>query len=192
MKYPHCIGLGDENSFEGVLEVMVGDIVFLMWFAYPVNLILTGMMLQAGMINMGVFFAENIAFVLSCVLGVAFTNCKGYYLDEEGVYRRRFLKKRIDPKKIKGIKVTKIAIKKVKNDFFGTEYLTPMQDEDGNYVYCMILLNTVYEDMRTYNVHDYSFRREYHECIMHFTGYDLPAINRLRELNPDLIVMYEE
>ncbi len=94
---------------------------------------------------------------------------------------------------MKGIKITKDTMLKTNKGFWGATYSVPRVDENGNYVvYCMIFLKELYDDMLTYNRDHECFGWGYHECIMFKTVYDLPAINRLRELIPDLVVMYEE
>ena len=111
----------------------------------------------------------------------------GLHIEGDSIYYKDIVRRKIKPEKIKGIKITKDTMPE------GTKsYFVPRVDENGNYVYCMIFLKELYDDMRTYNRDHQCFSSEYHECIMFKTVYDLPAINRLRELIPDLVVMYEE
>ncbi len=116
----------------------------------------------------------------------------GLYIEGDSIYYKDIIRIKINPEKIKGIKITKDTMLKTNKGFWGATYSVPRVDENGNYVYCMIFLKELYDDMQTYNRDHECFSTEYHECIMFKTVYDLPAINRLREMIPDLVVMYEE
>ena len=116
----------------------------------------------------------------------------GVYFEGDCIWYKYFIKRKILPEKIHGVKVIKDSALQTEQGFFGATYTVPRKDKNGNYIYCMIFLKKLYEDMRTYNTNQKLFCMEYHECIMFKTEYDLEAINRLRELNPDLVVMYEE
>lgn len=127
-----------------------------------------------------------LSFILLIYLCIQIKN-NGLYIEGDSIYYKDIVKREIKPEKIKGIKITKDTMPE------GTKsYFVPRVDENGNYVYCMIFLKELYDDMRTYNYDRDCFSSEYHECIMFITVYDLSAINRLRELIPDLVVMYEE
>ena len=142
-------------------------------------------------IKVGIYIAIGgvlIFFLLFYLYKNALQN--GLYIEGDSIYYKYIMKFKINPQKIKGIKITKDTMSK--GNYTGHACKVPRVDENGNYVYCMIFLKKLYDDMRTYNVHEEIFCMEYHECIMFKTVYDLPAINRLRELIPDLVVMYEE
>ena len=142
---------------------------------------------------------KSLIFAVVCMISIIilfvmrrFIEVSGVYIGKDCIWYRDFVKRKIKPSKIVGIKVTKDSMLHTNKGFWGATYTVPRKDENGEYVYCMIFLKKLYDDMRTYNVHEEIFCMEYHECIMFKTVYDLPAINRLRELIPDLVVMYEE
>ena len=192
MEYPHLIGMQENTTIEDITNHVIEEVIRSIFIFFVPNFILTGIFMFYRAINPILFFVENAGCMILTIYFAVYSCKSGLYLDEEGIYIQGIRKKRIEAKDVKGIKVTKYAIRKFKNDFLGAEYFTPMQDENGEYIYCMVLLNSVYSTMRTYNEEHISFCGKFEGCVIGMTGYDLPAINRLRELNPDLIVMYEE
>ena len=189
MKYPYLIGRKSKSSnleFAGLLYIVL-------LILYIPNLLIFSLYLNEHTVSVGFFVLENIIYI-SLIFYIFISTYKmGIYLDEQGLYKKGvFLKRRVRPQSVKGIKVTKSIICKYKKGILNVEYLVPEADENGEYVYCMFFLKKIYDDMSKFNEGSIAFQTEYRECIIGVTNYDLPAINRLRELIPDLVVMYEE
>ena len=184
MKYLHHIGFleTEENcTYEELVKLATKWTSIVVCIVYSVSLIVTGMLIEKNEIHLLILTVGDIAVLLLCLNGIAYIKCRGFYIVKEEIFRWGILRhKKIPPKELKGIKVIRGSVRKHSKGY-----------KNGG-MYRMILLNTVHEDMRTYTGDFRSFKKSYRKYIIGMTRYDLPAINRLRELNPDLVVMYEE
>ena len=116
----------------------------------------------------------------------------GLIISEDTICYKGWRKKEISPQNIKAIRISKAVIQ------IGHHYskYIDMKDSDGNQLYTMFLLHTYYPwDMHQPDAPtagDLSFDACHRQCIFCYAIYDQNAVDYLKTLNPDIVVIPPE
>ena len=153
-------------------------------------------------VSMKKFDLVALLFILSFVLMTAavggitiyLLSREGMWIDGEEVWCRKLRKRRIHPREVKAIVITR-AVMAMNNQVLPGWRETDLEDESGNQLYTMFFMKEYMpwcmrawqEDGRLISDFRFPFR-EYAFCR---TVYDSEVITYFRERNPELVVLGE-
>jgi len=121
--------------------------------------------------------------IAAAVLFNKYMNTWGLYIEGTQIYYKNIFKQRIEAKTIAAIKISRAVMR------FNRETID-LIDRHGNPLYSMILIKA-YNPMDRFEreMTDYSFCLNYREHIICRTIYSQSAIDHLKTLNPNIVVI---
>ncbi len=134
---------------------------------------------------------HGILFLLA-VMWYCYVKKFGLHISENTICYKGWRKKEISPQNIKAIRISKAVMQ------IGSRYsrYIDMKDSDGNQLYTMFLLHTYYPwDMHQPDAPttgDLTFEACHRQCIFSRTMYDQKAVDYLKTLNPEIVVIPPE